>query len=598
MIESELKILLHQFRHQAAETECVEFKEAKTNYDFGKLGKYFSALSNEANLKNKAASWLIFGIKDKPVPRQIVGSAFRTNRVNLDSLKSEIANKTTNRITFIEIHELQYPEGRVVLFEIPPAPKGMPIAWEGHFYGRDGEELSPLNLEELERIRSQATHVDWSAQIVPAASLRDLDAKAIATARKNYKVKFSKLANEVDEWDDLTFLNKAKVTINDNITNAAIILLGKNESEHFLSPAQARISWILKDEHNVELDWTHFGPPLLLNVNEVFAKIRNLKYRYIKDGTLFPQEVDMYDAYVIREALHNCIAHQDYTLAGKVIVVEYPKKLHFSNEGNFIPANILEVLHRDSPDTFYRNKFLADAMVNLNMIDTIGSGIKRMFRKQKERYFPLPEYSIKSSTVSATIYGEILSQQYAKYLATHPNLSLDKTLILDKAQKGIQLNDKEQSYLASINYINDQVGNEDSNQVGNQVDDNRNKLIARIEALNKALKVTLGEKTPTEKQLEKYSKIAAEISEEQIKVLRFAIEPKPNKEIIEEALDLTNHHKHYKKYIDPLVKQKLIRRTIPSKPTSRLQKYFTTEAGRIVLFIIDQLNETNDQVND
>ena len=78
------KKLIEIFRNQSSETECVEFKEAKTQYDFGKLGKYFSALSNEANLKGEESAWLIFGIKDKPVPREIVGSDFRTNRIDLD----------------------------------------------------------------------------------------------------------------------------------------------------------------------------------------------------------------------------------------------------------------------------------------------------------------------------------------------------------------------------------------------------------------------------------------------------------------------------------------------------------------------------------
>src|SRR4030042_132435 len=156
---------LNYLRGLPAESEVFEFKEAKSNYDSRKLGKYFSALSNEANLKGAPHAWLIFGIKDKG--RTIVGSRFRPDRKDLDSLKGEIARKTTNRITFIEIHELHLLEGRVLMLEIPAAPKGLPIAFEGHYYGRDGEELSPLNLEEIERIRSQGVSADWSAAPAP-----------------------------------------------------------------------------------------------------------------------------------------------------------------------------------------------------------------------------------------------------------------------------------------------------------------------------------------------------------------------------------------------------------------------------------------------
>ena len=64
----------------------------------------------------------------------------------------------------------------------------------------------------------------------------------------------------MDRWDDLTFLNKAKVCINGRITRTAIILLGKNEAEHYLSPASPAITWVLKDEQGIERDYEHFGP--------------------------------------------------------------------------------------------------------------------------------------------------------------------------------------------------------------------------------------------------------------------------------------------------------------------------------------------------
>ena len=53
------------FIKKVSENECVEFKRAKNNFDVDTLGKYFSALGNEANLKNKLYSWIIFGVDDK-----------------------------------------------------------------------------------------------------------------------------------------------------------------------------------------------------------------------------------------------------------------------------------------------------------------------------------------------------------------------------------------------------------------------------------------------------------------------------------------------------------------------------------------------------
>jgi ATP-dependent DNA helicase RecG len=427
-----------------AETETVEFKEAKNGYDFTKLGRYFSALSNEANLNRHSSAWLVFGVNNA---RQVVGTKYRSNRPELDSLKEEIANKTSHRITFIEIHEVQHEKGRVVLFQIPAAPKGLPIAFEGHYYGRDGEALSPLNLEEIERIRAQATQEDWSAAVVPDAGLDDLDADALAVARKNFKNKFPDKAGEVDGWDDATFLNKAKLTIKGQITRTALLLLGKEEAEHFLLPADAKIRWLLKDHQGNDRDYALFGVPLLLAVDKVYAKIRNLKYRYIREGTLFPEETDQYEPYSIREALNNCIAHQDYTLAGRINVVEREDSLTFTNLGSFVPGDVQRVVMEDAPEEHYRNRFLATAMFNLKMVDTAGGGIRKLFLFQKQRFFPLPDYDLSNNRVQVTLTGKVLDMDYARLLAGNGDLTLQEIIALDKVQKRKALDAGEEKLL-------------------------------------------------------------------------------------------------------------------------------------------------------
>jgi len=435
-----------------SENEILEFKEAKNSYDFNKIGKYFSALANEANLSNRAEAWLIFGVVDKT--RSIVGTKFRTDYKNLHALKREIAEKTTNGITFKEIYEIEKEGKRVVLFQIPASPKGLPIAWNGHYYGRDGESLSPLNLEEIERMRKVYVEEDWSIGICDGATIDDLSQEAILKARELYAKKNPHLKEDIKKWNDEIFLNKAKITVNGKITRTAILLLGKSESEHYITPAIAQISWILKDRDNIAKDYEHFFCPFLLSADAVYNKIRNLKYRYLMEGTLFPEEVDSYDPYIIREALNNSIAHQDYTLGGKINVVENEEsKLIFLNSGSFIPKTVENVLNSDAPTEKYRNKFLAQAMVNLKMIDTIGSGISKMFRIQKEKFFPLPEYSFDDESVKVTIEGKILDIEYARKLALMPELSLAEIMLLDKVQKKKSLSSKEAKYLRDMKLI-------------------------------------------------------------------------------------------------------------------------------------------------
>jgi ATP-dependent DNA helicase RecG len=439
MSEKELEKILSEALALKAETEIIEFKEAKEGHDFGKIGKYFSALSNEANLKGKPFAWLVFGVENRQ--HRIVGSRYRPERKDLDKLKKEIADKITNNLTFIEIHELNKLEGRVIMFQIPAAPQGIPIAYEGFYYGRANESLVALNIEKIERIRNQILNRDWSKNIVPNATLDDLDADAILKAREQYKKKYPSLNSDTDSWDDITFLNKAKVTLDGKITNTAILLLGKDESGHLLHPAVGQITWVLKDAPG---GYEHFFTPFILSVEKVLASIRNLRYQHMGYTSLFPDEVTRYDNWVTREMLHNCVAHQQYEKSERIIVLEYNNRIVFQNAGGFIPSSVEEVIRYDSPQGYYRNLFLVNAMVNLNMIETIGSGIKKMFTIQRERRFPMPIYDISDENhTRVTLLGEIINDNYAHQLKVHPELSLEDVIALDKVQKKTPVNDAE-----------------------------------------------------------------------------------------------------------------------------------------------------------
>lgn len=440
---------LQELLQATTEKEVLEFKQAKTQFSNDKLGEYFSALSNEANLKNQQSAWLLLGVDND---RNVVGTRAYPTEAELGNIKKLIADQMTARLTFIEIHEVEHLRGRVLLMEIPPAPQGMPIAYQGHYYGRDGSSLGALNLEEIDRIRAQQS--DWSMLTINDATIDDLDPRAIKLAREKFLSKHPEYQEEMADWDDVTFLNKAKITIKGKITNTAIVLLGKRESEYLISPASSQVTWILKDKDGIEKDYQIFTCPLLLAIDEIYAKVRNLKYRYIQEGTLFPEEVDQYDPYLIRESLNNAIAHKDYRMGGRVTLVEFEDgKLVIKNKGSFIPKSIEAVIQQDSPEDRYRNKYLADAMFSLKLIDTMGSGIKKMFNTQRRKFFPLPDYEIQDNDVQVTIYGKVIDMNYTQKLAEVSDLSLGEVIMLDKIQKSKPLNKDEIKHLKARKLI-------------------------------------------------------------------------------------------------------------------------------------------------
>lgn len=200
-------------------------------------------------------------------------------------------------------------------------------AWQ-----RINDSLVEMTLERLNAILDEfIPSFDWSAGIVEDATIDDLDEVAIAKDRMMFKKVHSRIpADEVNAWSVQTFLGKCGLIRNGGITRAAIILLGKYESAFKLRPAVAQVTWTRRDENQDVVDYEHFTVPFILTVDEILSKIENLTLREMPGGTLFPDTMKQYDDYTIREALHNCIAHQDYTLQHRINFVENPGYLYYS----------------------------------------------------------------------------------------------------------------------------------------------------------------------------------------------------------------------------------------------------------------------------
>lgn len=451
MNEAELTALVDRLRREPSETEWLEFKA--NSLESQAIGEYISALANSASIAGKPNGYLVFGIDD--ATHNIVGTKFEPKTIKAkgnQDLLIWLSQKRQPNVG-VETHVLNHPEGRVVVFRIGTA-HGQPVRFDGKAYVRVGASKTLLDKHPEKERAIWTRRGDWSGQICESTSMASLDPDAISKALTQFKIKNPTQSEQIDSWDTTTFLNKARLTIQGSLTNTAILLLGKTEAATLLSPAVAKISWLLRDDKNRDLDYEHFGPPFILTVDRVLKKIRNLILRTLPSGTLFPQEITQYDSWVIREALHNCIAHQDYTMGGRVNLIETPNALRLTNVGSFLPGNVEKVVYEDAPLEIYRNPFLADAMVSLNMIDTQGGGIKRMFRTQMKRFFPLPDYDLSEpNRVAVTVRGEIMDEQYSRLLMERADLDLREVMLLDKIQKRITISRQEHAQLKAAGLV-------------------------------------------------------------------------------------------------------------------------------------------------
>ncbi len=434
------------------ESEVIELKEAKSDFSFRDLGKYFSALSNEAILRGKQDAWLIFGMNNDKVA---CGTAYREgNPANLRSLKKEIADRVNNHLTLREIHELRIDGKRVLALQIPAATPGMPTAFNNAAWAREGESLGPLPIDKYEQIR-QMRRPDWSALEIEEATFDDLDPEAVKKAIELFLSKHRRHSGAFADMDDRTILDMANLTKNGKITPTTLILLGKPESTQLLNGMSPRITWTLYASNGSVTSYEHFKPPFLLAIDQVLGKIRNEKYRFNANGaSLFPFEADQYEPEIIRELLNNCIAHQDYSMQGRINVEEFEDHLVFLNEGSFIPGTIENAMQPGFKPSYYRNPFLSEAMVQMDMIDTIAMGIPKVFQMQRKRYFPLPTYDLSDPTrVRVSVYGKTINESYSRLLYAKPDLPMDIVYLLDKVQKGAEITNEEAAELHRLKLI-------------------------------------------------------------------------------------------------------------------------------------------------
>lgn len=451
MTMSDLLTTLERLRQLPREQCAVEFKSNLD--DPSEIGQYLSALANVAALDGHDRAWLVWGVADGS--HDFIGTSFEpfSRKVGGNQpLVMWLQQMTQPRADF-QFHEVTHPQGRVVMLEIHPA-RSAPVAFQHVRYIRVDSHKTKLGEHPDKEARLWARlglKEDWSGVPVPGATLDDLDPEALAAARQRFTEyrlrsepdagRHEAIRSECAAWSDETLLNKARITKQGRITRSALLLLGRDESAHFLSPVDAKISWIPRDADNATLTSQHFGPPFLLATERAFARVRNLTLDHMPDGTLFPTPVPRYDNWVMREALHNAVAHQDYQLGGKINLVEHPDRLVLSNLGQFLPESVEWMLAHQSPPEHYRNQWLIDGMIRLRMIDQAGSGIRRMFTTQRQRLFPLPDFVFDVTPqgwprVELTLQGQVLDVKFARALMARSDLSLAEVLLLDRVQKG------------------------------------------------------------------------------------------------------------------------------------------------------------------
>lgn len=426
---------------QSGECETCEFKET--------TGQRADACKTLCAFFNKTGGLVVFGVSRKGVlTGQLVSDSTKRDLYEAFSKFEPAVDVETEWIPVDDTHQAIVCRAGV--------GRRKPYVYDGRPYRRVQSSTTIMSQGEYEELLFDrpALVKDWTAEVVPGATYNDLDAEAIEIARKGFIEKHARRfrAEEVNGWDVRTFLDRARLTRDGRITRTTLLLVGKELSAHLLTPHPAQLIWKLEGEERAN---EIFYPPFLLSTSALYSRIRNVQVRIQPEGWLISKEVPKYKDESILEALHNCIAHQDYRLNGRIVVTEYVDRLTFENVGGFYEGKPDDYVSGGHTPTRYRNAQLVAAMREVNMIDESGYGIRRLYEWQAERYFPLPDYDTSSPrAVKVTIYGHVVDAAYSSLLIKRgADLRLDDICLLDRIQKKLPVSAESVAHLRKSGLI-------------------------------------------------------------------------------------------------------------------------------------------------
>lgn len=451
LTEKELQeYLKKKFPKEDIDCDWKEMKNLKNSFN-GHEGE--DIMSYVSGIANMDGGHLVIGVKDQTL--DIVGTDLSNFNLTSETAVLKIKENCTNVSSeglFIDEYITEDTQKTVWVIHIPKHLPRKPVYAHKKAWQRIKSSLVVLTPErEAVILKEEIQRMDWSAQIVENATLKDLDPEAIAVALEGFCQRYPEKAEMAKNWDIEIFLDKAKLTINRQITKTALLLLGKEESAHYLNHI-AQMVWRLRTEK--ENAGELFNPPFLLSTSRLMEKIRNYRIKIFPNNSLIPAEIWKYDTKTILEALHNCIAHQDYTCNERIIVTEEQEQLTFENAGSFYDGSYEEYIEGKKTPRSYRNTFLVQAMVNLKMIDTQGYGIHEMYCRQKERFLPMPDYDLSDGFhVKLIVPGKVINQEYSLLLMENAHLDLGTTVLLDSLQKGKPLSDDAIASLRKLKLI-------------------------------------------------------------------------------------------------------------------------------------------------
>lgn len=386
------------------ESAHMEFKEAKARFDFEELARYCAALANEGGGR------IALGVRDGRV-RSIVGSlAFP----ELERAERGLFERTGLKVRAEEIHD---PRGRVVIFHVPPHRPGSPVADRGAYWMRAGDSVVKMEEAQLRRLLNE--RVDFSAEPCPGATLADLDPEAVERFRQRLTTASPRRARGIGSSSVREMLRDSDLLVGDQITNAALLLLGTREAlTQHIDQAEIVVEYHSDEKSGRYSARENFREPYLVAHDRIWSWIEQRRtVEFVQDGFVMMQ-IPTWNELAVREAILNAFCHREYRSGANTFVRQYPRRMEIQSPGGF-PEGVTQdsILFQQHP----RNRRLVEALERCGMVERANHGAKLMFGECAREGKAPPDFKLSNlNTVRLVLGGEIVEPEFVRCLAHVP----------------------------------------------------------------------------------------------------------------------------------------------------------------------------------
>lgn len=377
------------WRSVPSEHQRLEFKEAKKQFDTRKLYEYCVAIANEGG------GHLLLGVSDSP-PRAVVGTAaFADPVATAGSLFGSVGFR-------VDIESVAHPDGRVLVFHIPPRPRGTAYHLDGKYLMRSGASLFPMSEDQLRRIFAEGGP-DW----VEEHTKTGLDAQQVVELLDTQTYfELLKLPYPTERAGVLDRLLAERLIDPDGgnyaIRRIGALLLARQltDFEDLARKAPRVVVYNGNSKLDTKLDQTgKKGYAVGFQGLVRFINGQLPQNEVIEDA--LRKEVKLVPEVAIREVVANALIHQEFSMTGASVMIEiYVNRVEISN-----PGEPLVPVDRFIDGYQSRNERVADLMRRMHICEEKSSGIDRLVQTAEAVQLPAPSFQVGLRRTIVVIFG-------------------------------------------------------------------------------------------------------------------------------------------------------------------------------------------------